>query len=76
MKRTFITLILLTIAIIGRAATTQKVVVVDGVYYELNDENNTAKVIKPLPEVGDNADYTYSGDIVIPSSVANERTIR
>ena len=74
MKKTFITLILLTIAIIGRAATTQKVVVVDGVYYELNDENNTAKVIKPLPEVGDNADYTYSGDIVIPSSVANDGT--
>ena len=42
---------------------------VDGIYYNLNTSNNTAKVTQPLNE------YSYSGDIDIPATIKYNEVI-
>ena len=66
MKRTLSFLILAICATMGAWAQVK----IDGIYYNLNEEEKTAEVTKPQSAY----DYTfkYSGDIVIPASVTYE----
>ena len=66
--KTRFTLLFVALLAIAQGAWAQEATVIDGISYQLNSEDKTAKVVKP-----DGASF-YEGDIVIPDYVEQDGT--
>ena len=53
--------------LMAQGAWAQDATLIDGVYYVLNNEEKTAKVVKPKG-------FRYQGDIVVPDTVKQDGT--